>query len=56
MLHGQVQTGGRFAASAHADQYDIGFFQVCIFLAIIMGKTEIDGFNSVVVNLAFTDV
>ena len=53
VLHGQVERGRCFAAAAHAHQNDIGLLQIAVALAIVVGQREVDGFNPVVVGLAF---
>jgi hypothetical protein len=56
MLHGQIQAGGRFATSTDTHQNHIRQSEISVELAIVVRQAVIDGLNSIMVLLAFTDI
>ena len=56
VLHGQVKAGGCFATSADPHQNNLGRLKIAVGLTVVMGQREVDGFNPVVVFLAFADI
>ncbi len=48
-LHGQVERGRRLAAARDGDQDDIGFGEIAVGDAVIVGQGVVDGLDTVLV-------